>query len=240
MKKLEKFVDLYIWGRFSVHLRPILCTFEADSDSGLRIALPRPASLADFTADRTLLPRWGSVIGREISETGRARECDSGLRPQMYRECTFWGRSVHLRPIFCLSIYLSISFAKIGLKCTYIWGQSDSTGQGSLILGPVLLISRPIALQWPEDRTPSPSRVRSTSKCMGNRVRSSDHCRTSPGQSHWFHGQSHSLTRSVHLRLILYTFEANSLYIWGRIWNRPQMYRSCSLIGSEASHEKIN
>ena len=49
---------------------------------------------------------------------------------------------------------------------------------------------------------------------------------------------------SVHLRPILYTFEADSLYIWGRfsIHLRQILYthRSCSLIGSEASHEKIN
>ena len=29
----------------------------------------------------------------------------------------------HLIYLICLSIYLSVSFAKIGLKCTYIWGR---------------------------------------------------------------------------------------------------------------------
>ena len=47
---------------------------------------------------------------------------------------------------------------------------------------------------------------------------------------------------SIHLRPILYTFEADSLYIWG--WSEPirQLYiwgRIC-LIGSDTSHDKIN
>ena len=49
---------------------------------------------------------------------------------------------------------------------------------------------------------------------------------------------------SVHLKPILCTFEADSLYIWGRFSIHLRQilytYRSCSLIGSEASHEKIN
>ena len=87
--------DLYIWGRFSVHLRPIfVCTFEADRTlphlSRARASNPW-ASLADFTADRTTLPGRGAV-------ESDPPQVYVHLRPIPY----IWGQfSVHLRPILC-------------------------------------------------------------------------------------------------------------------------------------------
>ena len=211
-------VDLYIWGRFC------LCTFEANPRA---IVTPLPASLADFMADCTPLPGQQSPFGREISKTGRER-CDSGLRPQMYVRKSasnvqislkYMRVSVHLRQICTngadflsvyLSIYLSISFAKIGFKCTYIWGWSDSTGQGSQILRPVLLISRPIALPRP-----------------GNKVWLASNVRNSASNVRTFWG------RSVHLRPISLGLKCTAVWLDG-----PQMY-SC-LIGSDTAHDKIN
>ena len=67
-------------------------------------------------------------------------------------------KSVHLRPIctFEADLYEADFRTYIWGQFSYIWGWSDSTGRGRLILGPllhlsrpVLLISRPIALPCP-------------------------------------------------------------------------------------------
>ena len=89
----------------SVYLRPIR-TFEADPWATVA---PLPASLADFTANRTLLPGRGSAIGREISETGRERECDPQATVQIGLKCTNRPQMYDRPQMYsCLSIYLSI------------------------------------------------------------------------------------------------------------------------------------
>ena len=79
--------------------------------------------------------------------------------------------NVHLRPICTfeanflsvyLSIYLSALLKSASNVCTF---EADRTlpGKGVRSSGQSCWFSRPIALQWPEDWTPSPSRVWSAS-----------------------------------------------------------------------------
>ena len=149
--QLSDWLILYIWGRFSIHLRLILYIWGQFS-----IYL------------RPILYIWGRVNlfchVMPLSHNETAVHLRQNLSGQS-DSCTFEADSasnVQNRPQM-YSTESASNVQRISLKCTYIRGWSDSTRQGRPILGPVSLISQPIVLQWPKDRMPSPSRVQSAS-----------------------------------------------------------------------------